>query len=217
MTGVDLKFAPRPIVLIGHRPDPLKIVQSQLPTSTIATAGRVAMMPAALASFAALFTSHVFALYSLVDIIALGGAVTLAAAAVSSVLEARRTLDVGMVLVAGALAGFLCGFGTEPFVRAPAIALLAWLLLTASSVAVGVGLATGEVAEDPRARTFVDSALVRLRTTPAGVTTPVLAMSPASSAEPGTPVAGWYEEEPGGTHLRWWDGSDWTDNVRART
>ena len=30
------------------------------------------------------------------------------------------------------------------------------------------------------------------------------------------PPAGWYPDPRGGTRLRWWDGSDWTENYRVR-
>jgi Protein of unknown function (DUF2510) len=30
------------------------------------------------------------------------------------------------------------------------------------------------------------------------------------------PKAGWYPDPRGGTRLRWWDGTDWTDNYRVR-
>jgi hypothetical protein len=30
------------------------------------------------------------------------------------------------------------------------------------------------------------------------------------------PKAGWYPDPRGGTRLRWWDGSDWTDDYRVR-
>jgi hypothetical protein len=30
------------------------------------------------------------------------------------------------------------------------------------------------------------------------------------------PTPGWYPDPSGGSRLRWWDGSDWTDHYRAR-
>lgn len=30
------------------------------------------------------------------------------------------------------------------------------------------------------------------------------------------PPAGWYPDPRGGVRLRWWDGSDWTDDYRSR-
>lgn len=30
------------------------------------------------------------------------------------------------------------------------------------------------------------------------------------------PPAGWYPDPTGGTRLRWWDGTDWTDGYRSR-
>jgi hypothetical protein len=194
-------------------------MDAQPPIRIIASIGRMGMVPAALVALISLFTSHAFQAYSNVDVVAFLGAGTLGALAIASLLRPRRALDAAMVFLAGMLAGFLFLVATEGFLGVLVIPLFAWLLLTVSGAAVGYGLTTGAVESDPRADAFLGEALTRMRSqTP--VVVPATGGVPASPAPssapvpvPGAPVAGWYQE-PEGTQLRWWDGADWTDDVR---
>jgi hypothetical protein len=180
---------------------------------TTATAGRIGMIVAAIATLIALFDTHAFTYYSRVDLIALLGIVTAAGCAVAGLLAPRRLLDAGALAAGASLAGFLSPMWAEA-PQSSAITMLAWLLLVGSCGGLAIGLSTGTAEFDPRAIAAMADAGERLR----GVADRRAASASAGAARGqhasgGEPQPGWYPDPDGGD-LRWWDGRDWTEDVR---
>lgn len=186
-------------------------MQDRPQVGTAATSGRIGMIAAAIAAFVTLFSAHVFQFYSRIDVIALFGVLIAAGCAIASLISPRRTFDVIALVCAASVAGFLTPLWAEGS-PASTMAMLAWLLLVVSSAGLGVGLSTGRPSVDPRAAAALSGAAERMRHAAASPA-PAYEMSAEADADEGSPIPGWYRDgdEP---QLRWWDGRDWTDDVR---
>lgn len=180
---------------------------------TAATAGRIGMIAAAIAAFITLFSAHIFEFYSRIDVISLFGLIIAAGTAVASLVSARRAFDVTALFCGASLAGFLTPLWAESS-PASTMAMLAWLLLVLSCAGLAVGLSTGRPSVDPRAAAALSGAAERMRqaATPAA---PAYASRPTGEPADGSPLPGWYED-PQDDVLRWWDGREWTEDVRPR-
>lgn len=178
---------------------------------TAATAGRIGMIAGAIAAFIALFSAHVFDIYSRVDVIAVFGVTAAAGCAIAGIVSPRRTFD-AIALAAGAgVAGFLMPLWAEQY-SSSTMAMLAWVLLVASAAGLAIGLSTGRAAVDPRAAAAMAGAAERMRQAAASPAMPADSSHRGGSGE-GAAAPGWYPDAEN-DQLRWWDGRAWTDDVR---
>jgi hypothetical protein len=175
------------------------------------------MIVAAIATLITLFSAHIFQFYSRIDVLALLGLAVAGTCSIASLVTARRSLDLVSLVAGASLAGFLAPFWAEG-TPSSTMAMLAWFLLVASCIGLAIGLSTGSPEVDPRAAAAVAGAAERMRYAgaAAAVAQPTHDHGRATVGDPrSTPSPGWYSD-PGGDQLRWWDGSEWTDDVRAK-
>jgi hypothetical protein len=168
-------------------------------TPAVASAGRVALVAGGLLSLGSVFASGL-QFYGVTRSVAALGSLVLLGLAAGGVARPSRALDAAAVLVAGTVAG---GLFTVAFEGSSLLAALTWLVLLGSAGALAFGLAGGAPEVDPRLARAVSS---------------LRASGPARSSSPaltGGPAEGWYAQGDG--TLRWWDGRDWTDDVRPAT
>lgn len=195
----------------GDVREPEVTMEDRPQIGTAATVGRIGMVAAAIAAFITLFSAHIFRYYARVEVIALLGGLVAAACAVASLIFPRRPLDLTALVCGASLIGFLTLFCAESS-PAMAMAVLARLLLVLSCAGIAVGLSAGRPSVDPRVAAAVSGAADRMRH---AASAPAFASSDRWDAAGGALVPGWYED-PEEDVLRWWDGREWTDDVRAR-
>lgn len=189
-------------------------MEQTLRVGTAATAGRIGMIVAAVATFVTLFSANIFAFYSRIDVIATFGVIAVAGSAIAGIFTPRRVLDVVALVAGGSLAGFLSPLWVETS-PASTMAMLAWLLLVASCVGVAIGLSTGRPEADPRAVAAMTGAAGRIKAAASPPHASSFAVSEHAHRPADLPDPGWYPDADG-QQLRWWDGHGWTDHVRPR-
>lgn len=189
-------------------------MQERPQIGTAATAGRIGMIAATIAVFVTLFSAHIFDYSSRVDIIALLGALAAAGCAIASLVAPRRPLDVAALVCGASLIGFLTPLWAESS-PASTMAMLAWLLLVLSSAGLAVGLSTGRPSVDPRAAAAFSGAAERIRSAAASPAPSASVSARSSGSADGSPAPGWYEDAEDDV-LRWWDGREWTEDIRPR-
>ena len=93
------------------------------------------------------------------------------------------------------------------------MAMFAWFLLVLSCAGLAVGLSTGRPVVDPRAASVLSGVAERLRNAAASPSAPASAYSDADEPGRRLPPEGWYEDRNEDV-LRWWDGRQWTEEIR---
>ncbi len=188
---------------------------------TVATAGRIALLPVGLFSLVAAFVSD-YKLYDQTQIAGALGSVALIGLGVAGLIRPLRALDAAALFVCGTLAGSYFPVGFEAIHSG--LAIVAWLFLVAAAGATGVGLATGGVEADPRLGEALRSATSSVggggqapqqayqQQQPAYQPPQQAHQQPRQPAAQSGPAAGWYDQ--GNGTLRWWDGRAWTDDIR---
>lgn len=120
---------------------------------------------------------------------------------------------VGKWLVMGAIGTFTFGLG---------YLLNLWLLWDKDKQQIWDKIASTVVVYDPgntlAAMVGVPPGVVTVATRYPGVVAPVPPPIPATAAPPAPTIPqGWYQDPAGGGGLRWWDGSQWTDELHRES
>src|ERR1700760_3340400 len=129
--------------------------RTQQTLRTVATIGRIALIPAGFFALLAAFLSD-YKFYDATQYVGALGALILIGLGVFGLIRPMRPLDVAAVFVCGTLAGSFFPIGFESIHSAAAI--LVWILLVLTAAANGAGLATGAVEVDPRVSVRLQSA-----------------------------------------------------------
>jgi hypothetical protein len=170
--------------------------RTQQTLRTVATIGRIALIPAGFFVVLAAFLSD-YKFYDLTQYAGVLGGLILIVLGIAGLVRPMRPLDVAAVFVAGTLAGSFFPVGFESIHSVAAI--LVWLLLVVTAAANGAGLATGAVEVDPRvsealqsARSSVEEQVQRRQSQPEQ---PVQQTSEPRPSGPPTMAQRWPEQQ----------------------